>query len=277
MADQKITELTVGVPVPTDLIPYVSDPGGTPITKAALKSNVSGDFLGTLNGAEISITSAVPLTIGRMHVISGSTNFTPTLPATSGNTGKFIGARFTNTGVTTIDGNASETIDGALTRAYYQDQAAVWLCDGSNWFSVYQKVAPRRASLNTLALIHSKAQTLTMSALQVYGFYNNQTSPANADYLTGSVFLNKGTYTCNVIGASSAGNGLLDWTLDGVSQTTGQDWYSGSTVYNVSKTFTLTVPFTGYHTLRGTVNGKNGSSSNYYYIITQIEIYPSAD
>ena len=35
MADTKITGLTIGVPVGTDLVPYVSDPTGSPVTKAA--------------------------------------------------------------------------------------------------------------------------------------------------------------------------------------------------------------------------------------------------
>ncbi len=35
MTDTKITGLTIGVPVGTDLVPYVSDPTGSPVTKAA--------------------------------------------------------------------------------------------------------------------------------------------------------------------------------------------------------------------------------------------------
>lgn len=41
MADQKISELTIGVPLATDVIPYVSDPGGTPVTKGSLVSSIS--------------------------------------------------------------------------------------------------------------------------------------------------------------------------------------------------------------------------------------------
>jgi len=40
MADTKITGLTLGVPISSDVIAYVSDPGGTPLTKKALISNV---------------------------------------------------------------------------------------------------------------------------------------------------------------------------------------------------------------------------------------------
>lgn len=39
MADTKITGLTQGVPVGTDVLPYVSDPSGTPVTKKTLWDN----------------------------------------------------------------------------------------------------------------------------------------------------------------------------------------------------------------------------------------------
>jgi hypothetical protein len=42
MADKKITALTVGVPVGTDVIPYVSDPGGAPVTMKTLVSSLGG-------------------------------------------------------------------------------------------------------------------------------------------------------------------------------------------------------------------------------------------
>lgn len=40
MADSKISALTAGTPVLTDVIPYVSDPGGTPVTKKATVANL---------------------------------------------------------------------------------------------------------------------------------------------------------------------------------------------------------------------------------------------
>jgi hypothetical protein len=58
-----ITQLVQGVPVATDIMPYVSNPGGTPVTKQALMGNVpvapgtSGNLL-TSNGSVW--TSATP-------------------------------------------------------------------------------------------------------------------------------------------------------------------------------------------------------------------------
>lgn len=92
------------------------------------------DYLSTLTAAEISVTSTTTLTIGRQHVFSGS-SFTANLPAASGNTGKFIGYRVSPsaTGLYTLDGNSSETIDGVLTQIVWADESGMLYCDGSNW------------------------------------------------------------------------------------------------------------------------------------------------
>jgi hypothetical protein len=105
-----------------------------------------GDYLGDLTDSEISITATgATLTISRQHVISGtSSDYTVTLPAASGNSGKFIGIRILNTATKlfTIDGNSSETIDGALTRIMWAGESAVLYCDGSNWFKISGKTIP---------------------------------------------------------------------------------------------------------------------------------------
>lgn len=69
---------------------------------------------------------------------ASSSAFTITLYPASGNSGKSItinktDASFTN--IITIDANASETIDGALTTTLNTQYESVTLyCDGSNWF-----------------------------------------------------------------------------------------------------------------------------------------------
>jgi hypothetical protein len=239
-------------------------------------STTGGDFLATLSGAEISITTATALTIGRMHVISGSTDFTPTLPAASGNTGKFIGARFTNTGVTTIDGNGSETIDGVTTRKYYQGQSAVWMCDGSNWHTINGIMANRSQAVSAFQIKHSSTPAYIFNTSQPYGFAVYQNPRADGDYFEFSIYLTKGTYTLAHIGYTAPNMTKLDWTINGVSATTGVDWYSASAVYSVIKTFSLTVPYTGYHRIRATVNGRNASATDWYYNISQIAVYPAA-
>ncbi len=76
------------------------------------------DYLATLSSAEISITSATTATISRQHVVSGtSSNYTLTLPAVSGNTGKFLLVRISPgaTKLFTVDSGAGSNIDGAST------------------------------------------------------------------------------------------------------------------------------------------------------------------
>jgi hypothetical protein len=62
MADQKTTALTAGVPISTDIVPYVSDPGGTPTTKKALVSELRGlvQQANTETGAVSTGTTTIP-------------------------------------------------------------------------------------------------------------------------------------------------------------------------------------------------------------------------
>jgi hypothetical protein len=106
------------------------------------------DMLSTLAAAESSVTGTTTATISRMHVCSGTTaDYTITLPAASGNTGKLIGFRMSNalTQLVTLDGNASETIDGLTTRVMWAGESAILLCDGSNWFKIAGKSIPLEA------------------------------------------------------------------------------------------------------------------------------------
>lgn len=91
------------------------------------------------------VVSAVSYTALTTDVIIGITDTTAartvTLYAASGNAGKILivkdqsGAAATNN--ITIDGNASENIDGALTKAINTNYGSMTLyCDGVNWFIV---------------------------------------------------------------------------------------------------------------------------------------------
>lgn len=101
----------------------------------------SGDIVAPLVNAEVSITGVVTLdstAFDKMHVITGtSANYTITLPAVSGNAGKIIGFRVgayaSATKLYTLDGNSSETINGKTTRALHAGEAAILLCDGTEW------------------------------------------------------------------------------------------------------------------------------------------------
>jgi hypothetical protein len=111
--------------------------------------------------AELSITGATTATLDRMHVCSGTTaDYTVTLPAASGNAGRYLGFRMSGalTKLVTLDGNSAETIDGSATRVLWAGESAILLCDGSNWFKVAGKTIPMMCRLQ-----RNSAQTLTQN------------------------------------------------------------------------------------------------------------------
>lgn len=99
----------------------------------------------------------------------------------------------------------------------------------------------------------------------------NQATPGNGDVAETALLLDAGTYDVTVQGTTDSNRGKIDWKLDGSAFISGQDWYSGGTVEGVIKTGTLTVASAGRHLLDLVINGKNGSSSGYYFSNTYIK------
>ncbi len=117
---------------------------------SSFSSARDNDHLSVLTSSEVSVTTTATATISKQHLVSGTTsNYTVTLPAASGNTGKFISFRISTsaTKLFTIDGNASETIDGALTRIMWAGESATLYCDGSNWFKISGKSKPTQCKI----------------------------------------------------------------------------------------------------------------------------------
>lgn len=89
-----------------------------------------------LTGPDVAITGAATATLGQWNVCTGTTgNYTVTLPPVSGNGGKYLGLEMDTalTKLVTVDGNGSETINGALTRDMWSNETAVLYCNGTNW------------------------------------------------------------------------------------------------------------------------------------------------
>jgi len=104
--------------------------------------NISYPPQGAEGGANIgnisTITSSTTLTATHYVVLCNATsgNITITLPAASNNNRRIYNIKKTDsTGNSiTIDGNASETIDGTLTKSLnLQYESLTIICDGSNW------------------------------------------------------------------------------------------------------------------------------------------------
>jgi len=100
------------------------------------------DIQGTLKSIgtikAISTKTGAYTTLGTDEVILGDTSggdFTITLIAAS-NTGQTYSIKNISTGTLTVDGNASEEIDGELTIDLIEDETITIISDGSNWFII---------------------------------------------------------------------------------------------------------------------------------------------
>lgn len=139
---------------------------------------------------------------------------------------------------------------------------------------------PARATLwhADAAVLAGGNITPNQNTSQRHGEYAYQFGAADADSFSGSVVLIAGTYSLRIVGIKLSSAGILDWTLDGASIATGQDWYAAGTTYNQEVTISgITVTGNGRHTLVGTVNGQNASSSGYDIYLTKYAFIPSAD
>ena len=130
----------------------------------------AGDW-DTLIGTELSLTTTATATLGRMHVCSGTAaDYTVTLPTAASQSGKVIGFRMSSalTRFVTIDGNASETIDGALTRVMWANEVAILRSDGSNWHKIAGKSIPlsahisRRSADGAVSIAHATQTTVPL-------------------------------------------------------------------------------------------------------------------
>ena len=96
---------------------------------------VNGSIQGTgFDQAYTARTTAYTATDTDYLIDCTSGTFTVTLPAASGRTGRILIIKNSGTGTITVDGNASETIDGATTYSLSAQWATVQImCDGTNW------------------------------------------------------------------------------------------------------------------------------------------------
>ncbi len=123
-------------------------------------------------------------------VVCGGTTYTVTLPPASGQAGRVIYVKRTSSGTITVDGNGSETIDGALTLSMTTSlQAVILVCDGSNWFSFSSGGAG------------SGSGTLTLESISAVGSISASTNYA---ICSGT------TYTVTLPSAATVGSG---WVL----------------------------------------------------------------
>ena len=143
-----------------------ADAAAARTTLGAQAALVSGTNIKTINGSSVlgsgnlsvtagaptlvSVTGATTATLGALHICTGtSANYTIALPAVSGNAGAEVSFIMSSalTRLVTLDGNGSETIDGALTRVMWAGETATLYCDGTAWFKRSGRSLPMIVSM----------------------------------------------------------------------------------------------------------------------------------
>lgn len=97
---------------------------------------------------------------GKLISVTGTTTITLLASATA-TSGFVIAVRNSGSGVVTVDGNSSETIDGSLTATLNPGGAIILVCDGTNWFSAAS--TPSNVAFTNIANSFSLDQTITHS------------------------------------------------------------------------------------------------------------------
>jgi hypothetical protein len=121
------------------------------------------------------------------------------------------------------------------------------------------------------------ALQVDLDSSQMYQLLAAPVTPANGDTFTHSFWLRAGSYTFSVLGMLQSVGGKVDWYLDNVLIISGQNWYKSTNEFNHIKTATVTVIGDGHHLLKAVVNGKDASSSGYWYYFTKLWFKPSTD
>ncbi len=164
--DVTLAGLTAATPVSGDQIIGMLSTGE--IRKYNFADFGGGGATWTVSAKSADFTAGVVTNTAYHCDVSGA-NCTATLPAASGNAGLVLEFKLTTApagNTLTIDGNSSETIDGATTLVLYAlNESVTLLCDGSNWKILIDGRIPHRCLLTNNA-----AQTISNSTLTIVTF-----------------------------------------------------------------------------------------------------------
>lgn len=150
-----------------------------------------------------------------------------------------------------------------------------WSLSGSTFFHLYGPDNPA-VSATTGTWIYNTGQWTDMGVTGPYdswGWYNS--SSAQNDALTYTLFMAAGTYAVTFRGRKSSNLGIITVYLDTVSQGT-VDYYAASIAYAVLSVTGIVVAAGGSHAIQIKVATKNGSSSNYLMNLFDVIIRQTA-
>jgi hypothetical protein len=202
----------------------------TALMKQRNAANTGWVIRGTLSEDRMPATKAAAYTLGvahyeQFHDCVHATGFTITLTAAA-TMGDGFRATIRNSGAgnITLDGNASETIDGTTTRIIYPGETVQLVCTGTAWLTFGKTPDVLTTSGVTLGPVESTGTTTLdvykesiTAAPGVTGF-GGTVSGVSAQYtrtgnlITMTVDIN-GTSMTTTRGSSSIGVGAVDWSV----------------------------------------------------------------
>lgn len=206
------------------------------------------DYNGGSFGSIQTKTGAYTALVTDGYINGSGAAFTVTLFAASGNAGKTLVIKKTDSSLTniiTIDGNASETIDGATTTTLNTQYESVTLyCDGSNWHILNRTIPKAWGSYTATITGTVIAGTMTYTANTLYWAREGDSVHVQGNIRintvttapTGTTYINlpTGVAQATVAGSSDGGRGPWGVTASNVGTT--------STIFNW---LTIGTPDTG--------------------------------
>lgn len=109
-------------------------------TTKAITPQIARDFIVSSMPVTVAKTTTYTATLDDAVILAGGTSsWTLSLPAAATSTGKMYWIKKTSASIYTItvNANASETIDGALTQDIVSQYTCLCIiCDGSNWWII---------------------------------------------------------------------------------------------------------------------------------------------
>jgi len=104
------------------------------------------------------------------------------------------------------------------------------------------------------------------NVLTLQGYMANEATNADADNISFEVWLDAGTYSFAVNYSTDNNTGIVDIDIDGTEIVTALDTYSAAVVYDVRNvTTSIAIADSGLKTVRFTLDGKNGASSDHRF------------
>jgi len=209
------------------------------------------------NIVSLSTTTAVDATYkGKLIDCTGTMTLNLLAAATASSSFPLM-IRNSGSGVVTLDGNASETINGSTTQALAAGQSAVIGCDGSNWTGIILSETSREGSGNGLdadTVDGVQAAAIVQTANNLSDVASASTSRSNLGLGSLAVLsqvpntsidtaqLASGASTAAKIGSSAVGDGqLTESTADRGSQaiSTSNTWTPAGGYYMMTPSDTV--------------------------------------